>query len=557
MNPEKEARYRALDAESDRIIEEIISSSSARKIVVAGPGTGKTHLFKKALLGKNTCLTLTFVNALVEDLSLDLYGLSEVKTLHSYARSELSKATRRGVKIYPKLAEVIKQDARILLGEDIDFDFLFHNRKDSSPSIEFYKARKHYYGGYYGFSDVIFALVKYLESNPAKVPLYDQLLVDEFQDFNRLEISLIDLLSEKTPVLLTGDDDQALYETLKSASTKHIRERFSASRPDYATFSLPYCRRCTKVIVDAANDVISGATRAGLLAGRVAKRFEYFECEEKDPDSDMHQKIVYSHQFANRIPWFIQTRISKIAKGERGKFDTLIIAPTYLQCQSIAEALNEKGFANVSLAERRGIGEPTVLDGLKITLDDPASNLGWRIVSKCLLDNKDFDGLLRATHVDGAKNIKDIIPTSKKERIQELVGVVRGIRDRRPPDAPAVISLSELVGIDSLDLAISQIRDEIESTQKRVGDPGLRKIPIKITTIESSKGLSADYVFITYFDDQYFVREKDKTKISNKDVCNFLVALTRAKKKVFLISSRATEEPTFLGWINPESIERI
>jgi superfamily II DNA or RNA helicase len=69
-------------AERQRHVEAVLRSTSARKVVVAGPGTGKTYLFKRLLAGKAKTLTLTFVNALVEDLSLELCGISDVRTLH-------------------------------------------------------------------------------------------------------------------------------------------------------------------------------------------------------------------------------------------------------------------------------------------------------------------------------------------------------------------------------------------------------------------------------------------------------------------------------------------
>jgi superfamily I DNA/RNA helicase len=53
----------------------------------------------------------------------------------------------------------------------------------------------------------MFATALYLEEHPDKVPTYDQVVVDEFQDFNRLEASLIDQLSMRSPILLAGDDD--------------------------------------------------------------------------------------------------------------------------------------------------------------------------------------------------------------------------------------------------------------------------------------------------------------------------------------------------------------
>jgi len=72
-----------------------LNSQSIKKVVVAGPDTGKTYLFKKILEGQKNTITLTFINSLVEDLSLELYGMSEVRTLHSFARSILSNIVKK------------------------------------------------------------------------------------------------------------------------------------------------------------------------------------------------------------------------------------------------------------------------------------------------------------------------------------------------------------------------------------------------------------------------------------------------------------------------------
>src|SRR5260370_27576048 len=83
--------YTKASAEREKHVEDILGSTSPKKVVVAGPGTGKTHLFREILKGKTNTLTLTFVNALVEDLSLELYELSDVRTLHSFARQLLTR----------------------------------------------------------------------------------------------------------------------------------------------------------------------------------------------------------------------------------------------------------------------------------------------------------------------------------------------------------------------------------------------------------------------------------------------------------------------------------
>jgi len=72
-------KYEIADSERKKYVDAILNSPSNKNIVVAGPGTGKTHLFKMILEGKKDTLTLSFINALVEDLSLELCGISDVK----------------------------------------------------------------------------------------------------------------------------------------------------------------------------------------------------------------------------------------------------------------------------------------------------------------------------------------------------------------------------------------------------------------------------------------------------------------------------------------------
>lgn len=553
MNTEQKDKYREAEDEAKKCIDAIVNSSSKKKIVVAGPGTGKTYLFKQILEGKNKTLTLTFVNALVEDLSLELFGISEVKTLHSFARSVLSSAIG-SVSVFPKLSGVIKEDAKILLNKEIDFDSLFHNMDDENEHIEFYEKRRNYYGKYYGYSDIIFELVKYLENEKEKVPTYDHVVVDEFQDFNQLEISLIDLLAEKNSILLTGDDDQALYEDLKSASAKYIRERHSSNCPDYESFPLPHCRRCTRVIVEATNDIITAARKNGFSKDRVNKRYEYFVHKEKDIESDKNLKIIYSQQFPRRIPYFIEQQIRKIANQAKSKFSVLIISPTKLQSQFIVSALKDKGFANIESAEKRDGKDPTLLDGLKILLEDNNSNLGWRIVARFFMDNTDFESLLKETDKDDAKCFSEIINAGKKKEVRETLKVLRALKNNKEVNGVKLDAFLKKVDFDPYGIAKDLIKDEIIFGSQRVGNPGLRKIPIKVTTIQSSKGLDADYVFITHFDDRYFIKDRNG-KISDRDICSFLVALTRAGRKVILISSDVKKEPTFLKWISRDKIE--
>ncbi len=551
MNSETQPtdKYDAAKRERDRHVQEILVSSARKKVVVAGPGTGKTYLFKKVLVDKQSSLTLTFVNALVEDLSLDLYGMSEVRTLHSFARSLLARlGKKQAINIFPKLSGLIRSDLALLAAQDVDFDRVFYSRDDDNEHIEFYKRRTKYYDDSYGYSDIVFAAVKFLEEHPETIPSYEQIVVDEFQDFNQLEVSLIDLLSQRSPILLAGDDDQALYE-FKSASAKHIRDRHDGHDSEYERFNLPLCSRCTRVVVDAANDVVAAAMKNNLLTGRIAKPYQYFDDEEKDKESLRFSSISYAQKFAAQIPWFIGSQLAEVAASIKGTFSVLIISPTKVQSRTVAKALKRKGFRNVEFVEKDEERDPTLLDGLRVLLKDEKSNLGWRIAADFLMKRPDFKATLERSNREDAPPFCDLVSSECKKHAKRMLAVLRKVRDDKPIGEDD-IGLLEEIGIEPHKMTLDVLSDELNIGNQSVGNPGLRKLSIRATTIQGSKGLSADVVFITHFDDLYFL---SRPGTSDKDVCSFLVALTRARKKVFLISSQR-KEPLFLKWISGDRI---
>ena len=550
-----EDKYSRAKADRAKYGDAIVASPSTKKLVVAGPGTGKTHLFKRVLAGKQKTITLSFVNSLVADLALELCGLSEVKTLHGFARGTLGKAGT--IRIYPRLSEVIREDASILLGEDVDFDRLFNNRDDGNSHVRFYKERKDYYR-HYGYADVVFAVVKAFEAKREKIPAYEQVIVDEFQDFNKLEVSLIDLLAERSPVLLAGDDDQALY-AFKDASPDHIRNLHARPEHGFSAFNLPYCSRCTRVIVEASNDVIKAAIASGRLSGRIEKPYIYFEDEDKDKESDQYPRIIHARLQAAQIPWFIEKKMGEIAQETKKSFQALVISPTKVQSKTIVAALREKGLKNIDLLNRKEEVVPTLLEGLKLMLEvgEEFGNLGWRIAARYVLKEAEFAAALRKSTEKAAGEFHKLISRSAKRELGELSKTIRALRDGRAVADEAVDSLFTKIGVDARELAKLHLKEEIEDDWQRGGNPSIRTIPVKATTIQSSKGLAADYVFVTHFDDRYVIKDRDKTKISDHDICSFLVALTRAKKKVFLVSSNPKIIPTFRTWIDGDRIEEV
>jgi hypothetical protein len=170
--------------------------------------------------------------------------------------------------------------------------------------------------------------------------------------------------------------------------------------------------------------------------------------------------------------------------------------------------------------------------------------------------HRQFNTLLKETDSDTPKSIPELLSKNNKDEVKQILKVLKYIREEKPILKEDFDSIMVKLEIDSYGMVKEHLKKEITATKLRVGDPGIRKIPIKSTTIQSSKGLAADLVFITHFDDRYFIKDEDKTKIADHDICNFLVAITRTKRKLYLIST-VTEEPTFMKWINKERIEII
>lgn len=137
--------------------------------------------------------------------------------------------------------------------------------------------------------------------------------------------------------------------------------------------------------------------------------------------------------------------------------------------------------------------------------------------------------------------------------------MLRKVRDGKPIDGDDINPLLEALDINAREVALSTLQKDLITESQAGGNPAIRKTPIRISTIQGSKGLAEDYVFITYFDDQYYLDTDTDKKliISDQSICKFLVTLTRARKKVFLISSNPKKQPTFLKWISDERIEVV
>lgn len=265
--------------------------------VVAGPGTGKTfalmHRVARLLetgVQPHRILAVTFTrtaaNDLVEKLAaLGVPGAENVaaKTLHSLCFGMLSSAA---------VLQALGRVSRPLL--DCELDTLvcdlqaeFDGKREVKRLIkafEAYWARlQHHQPGFpadaiernfnnslHGWlifhramliGEVVPVALDFVSQNPAHpdVPVFEHVVVDEYQDLNRADQSLIDALSGRASVTVVGDEDQSIYG-FRFAHPEGIAEypRTHAQTHDEL---LSECRRCPRRIVQMANALIAHNTR--------------------------------------------------------------------------------------------------------------------------------------------------------------------------------------------------------------------------------------------------------------------------------------------------------
>jgi hypothetical protein len=217
--------------------------------------------------------------------------------------------------------------------------------------------------------------------------MYPLIVVDEYQDFSEMENAFIELLATKSKVLIAGDDDQALY-AFKNADARFIRDL--AESGEYERFPLPYCSRCTDVVVSAVNAVINAALDNGNLVGRLDKDFECF-VPEKEADSASHPLIIHAkcsvqNKASPFVGRYIVKQIQRIPaedieeSHEKGYPTALVVGPNpFLDA---AYAIIREAFPQAVRRKSDPLGVE-LLDGYMYLVQDERSRLGWRIVIEC------------------------------------------------------------------------------------------------------------------------------------------------------------------------------
>jgi len=470
---------------------------------------------------------------LKNDLEKDLDGLAQVFTLHSYClgllhrEPELRGALSDEFRCCPGLASLIAADWELIEGSEAP-KFVGEMRSLSEENnIAFYLERGDYYDAV-DFDDSVYRTLDGFSAGRAAAGKYELVLIDEYQDFNALEAGLIGVLGTDNPIVVAGDDDQALYSQLRDASWDHIR--LLSTEGEFEVFELPFCMRCPKVVVEAVADIILKARSLNRLEGRIDKPYKHF-APVKGADSAKYPTIAnvqtsVQSKVANYMGRYIAQEVAAIPQDEidaavAGGYPAALVIVAKPYRDQIIGYLESDGY---TVESRHESGAMTNRDmGLSILKEDETSNLGWRIVMDA--DSPSFlQDALRTAGV--SQRLVDGIPVAYREALLEEAAAFQ-------------------------DEAVESAGDANETTAK----PSVR-----VTSFEGAKGLSAQHVFIAGLHDGELPH--DPAAIKDIEICRFVVGLTRTRKKCTLLHAgrfgTGWKSPsTFISWISDTRLDSI
>ena len=180
------------------------------------------------------------------------------------------------------------------------------------------------------FDDLIMYTVLLLRDQPSVLKHYQDkfryILVDEYQDINFCQYTLVRNLAEKhRNIFCVGDDDQSIYRW-RGADVGIILQ-FEKDYPDAAVYKLERNYRSTKKILEAAHAVVK------RNVGRAEKKL----WTDNDQGADI--EVMESSNEIDEASRVAQSIQSKVSFADRNYADVVILYRTNAQSRVFEEAM--------------------------------------------------------------------------------------------------------------------------------------------------------------------------------------------------------------------------
>lgn len=224
------------------------------------------------------------------------------------------------------------------------------------------------------FDDCILKMALLLQNNhQVREELQEQythFLVDEFQDTNFSQLTILELLAQKlSNICVVGDDDQSIY-SWRGAMVETL-DRFEAIFKGTKLIKLEQNYRCTNIILNAANNVIqNNEGRKDKTLWSQSNSEEYISLASKRDDGE-------------EARWIAQKCFGLMGQGYKPR-DVGILYRANSQARSLETALRERGlvykvYGGSSFFERKEVRD--FLAYFKLTLNPHDRMSFWRVIN--------------------------------------------------------------------------------------------------------------------------------------------------------------------------------
>lgn len=573
-------------------------------LVLAGAGSGKTkiishkfaYLVKSKKLSPELILTVAFTNKAAREMS-DRISTLVGKDMKSFwigtLHSQCSRILRKEIKAigYGNDFSIYDEDDRCNLIRHILKELKIYEAlyKGVSSRINFLKASLVGAEGFlssgdgYGFDeklakvyvryqdelkrsnaldfdDLIMLTVKLFKEKPNLLKkYYDQfphVLVDEFQDLNFAQYSLIKLLAKRHKnICAVGDDDQSIYK-FRGADVKHIMN-FEKDFPGTKVVRLERNYRSTKNILKVANAVI-------LLNDKRKKKKLW--TERKDGEMVRFCWLNTEEEEAKHIAKIIK---ELYLKGSYTYKDVGILYRVNLQSRAIEDALREAGLpyhviGGISFYQRKEIKDLISYARLVINHGDNVSlrriiNLPTRGIGAATLSKIENEAKKRSLCLFDTIKLcirSNSMVASTNNKLSKFVNIVEKLSSvnyksasdllKNVADKSGYMKMLAEERIQNIDELISSaegrnIQEFIDKTSLLTHlDNTSEGNYISLMTLHNSKGLEFPVVFVTGLEEgllPYFKANGNEDEIAEERRL-FYVGITRAKDFLVLSGAR-------------------
>jgi len=425
------------------------------------------------------------------------------------------------------------------------------------------------------FDDILYKTVELFELNPDILQYYQNkfkyIMVDEYQDTNFCQYTLIRLLAKQHRNLcVVGDDDQSIY-SWRGADIGNILN-FEKDFPGAKVVKLEQNYRSTQVILDAANSVIRN---------NFARKNKKLWTEKAEGRSIIFHNAMDEWGEAN----FIMDEVERlVAEENRELGDFAILYRTNAQSRVLEEACMSHGIpyrivggfkfydrkeVKDIIAYLRVIQNPDEDLSLKRIINIPKRGIGnttLDAITRYAAAGGDsvFGALLEIDNIDGVstkakKGIKefvrimtDLMGMAETEGVSKLLKAVldrTGYMEELKKDADEE-SQARYENVGELMSATMEFEEKNENAtlQNFLEQMALMsdidtveegKSAIIMMTLHSAKGLEYPFVFISGMEEGVFPSQRSyfEEKQMEEERRLMYVGITRAEERLYLTAA--------------------